>query len=578
MKTLTTEKINEIRSSVDIVDVVMRYIPLTKKGKNYFGVCPFHEDSDPSLSVSPEKQIFSCFSCHTAGNVFTFVMEYEHISFLEAVKMVADIGGINVEIDSPKYVKNSYSKIYDIYEVGQKFYTNNIQTAYGKLAKEYLAKRGILDEQIKEFEIGLAIKSSDSLSKILQKKEFSEKDLIESALIVKDERGFHDFFYDRIVFPLHDTQGKVVGYSGRIYKEMKDAPKYINSKEHTLFKKGEFLYNYARAKEECRKKNTVIIMEGFMDVIRASTVGIKNVVATMGTAVTKEHIQLLKRLASNIILCFDGDKAGNKATFACCNELVNHGIIPKIVRLEENLDPDEYVLKYGKDKFLEKLDNPMSVTDYKLLYYKQTMDLTSSEGKAKYASIILKELGNIEDDILREVTLKKISEETDLDIDFLREKIENKERVKTPVIKPITIKENKYDQAQAALLFYMLRNSEVINKVKASSIYFPNQEYRLLYREIEYFYDQNHTMIAADFFSDLEESMMKTVGKIESLPMKEEYTSIQIQDYIDAIMEKNIEDQIDRLEKKIKTETDLSKQIEISQKIVELKRRSEKNV
>ena len=247
MKALTTEQINEIRSSVDIVDIVAKYIPLTKKGKNYFGVCPFHEDSDPSLSVSPDKQIFSCFSCHTAGNVFTFIKEYEHVSFIEAVKMVADIAGINVDIDTSnkKTIKNN--DIYKIYEIGQKFYLNNINTQFGKTAKEYLYKRGITDDLIKEFEIGLAIKDSKALSNLLTKKDFKDKDLVDSGLVVKDERGFHDFFYDRIMFPLHDINNKVIGYSGRTYYNS-DAPKYINSKEHVLFIKGEFVYNYARAK------------------------------------------------------------------------------------------------------------------------------------------------------------------------------------------------------------------------------------------------------------------------------------------------------------------------------------------
>lgn len=568
MKVLSQEKINEIRNSVDIVDIVSRYISLTKKGKNYFGVCPFHEDGDPSLSVSPDKQIFSCFSCHTAGNVFKFLMEYEHVSYIEAVKMIADIAGISVDIQLGKGSFVKQSKIYDIYDIGQKFYVNNINTQHGKDAKAYLNDRGINDEMIKEFEIGLAIKSTNTLSKLLEKKEFKDKDLQDSGLVVKDEKGFHDFFYDRVMFPLHDINNKVIGYSGRIYYQDKDAPKYINSKEHPLFKKGEFVYNYYRAKNECRVKNTVIIMEGFMDVIRAHSVGVKNVVATLGTAFTKEHANLIRRLAKNVIICFDGDKAGAKATMACSNELISMGIIPKIIRLEENLDPDEYILKYGKDKFIDKVNNPLSVMDFKLNFLKNDKDLTQTVDKAKYASEMIEELNKIDDEILREVTLNKISQETDLDIEFLKSKIS---KVELKLIKPkVVIKTTKYDMAQLGLLFYMLKSKEVIKMVDNKSLYFPNKDYRLLAREIISFYKMKGYIDVAELLTDLDDSMLKTVGLTESLEFKDEYTNDIINDYINAINEINIENECERLERLMQEETDIEKKQEIGNRILSI--------
>ncbi len=576
MRVLSTEKINEIRSSVDIVDIVSRYVTLTKKGKNYFGVCPFHEDSDPSMSVSPDKQIFSCFSCHTAGNVFTFVKEYEHVSFMEAVKIIADIAGIDVDIDTGNVKKVKNNDIYDIYDIGQKFYLNNINTQYGLKAREYLNQRGISDDLIKEFEIGLALKNTKALSNLLLKKDFNEKDLIDSGLIVKDERGFHDFFYDRIMFPLHDLNNKVIGYSGRIYYKS-DSPKYVNSKEHVLFKKGEFVYNYSKAKNECRSKNTVIIMEGFMDVIRSYSVGITNVVATLGTAFTKEHANLIRRLANNIIICFDGDKAGAKATMACGDLLLSFGIIPKVVRLEENLDPDEYVLKYGKDKFLDKINNPISIMDFKLSFLKNDKDMTQTVDKAKYASEVIEQLNKIDDEILREITLKKLSQETDLDVEFLKDKLIKKDSKKEVVKKPLP-KLNKYEKAQLGLLYYMLKSGEVIQMVKNRSINLPTKEYRLLEREIEYFYNNNNYINVADFLTDLDESMVPVVGQVLEQNLKDEYTNNLIIDYMNAIIEKNIDDEIDRLSKLIYAETDESKQAEMLKKIVELKGRRENNV
>ena len=368
----------------------------------------------------------------------------------------------------------------------------------------------------------------------------------------------------------------MIGYSGRTYYNS-DAPKYINSKEHVLFKKGEFVYNYARAKNECRSKNTVIIMEGFMDVIRAYSVGVTNVVATLGTAFTKEHANIIRRLASNVIICFDGDSAGAKATMACSDILLNFKIFPKIVRLEDNLDPDEYVLKYGKDKFLDKINNPISVMDFKLNYLKNNKDMTQTVDKAKYASEVIEQLNKIEDDILREVTLKKLAKETDLDVGFLRDKLEKKE-VKE-VIKPVKIvKTNKYTMAELGLLYYMLRSGEVIKMFDNRTVYFPTKEYRLLAHEISYFYKNNGYINEADFLSDLDDSMVKVVGKVEQLDLKEEYTNDLIIDYINAIEEKNIDDEINRLSKLMVEETNEEKKLVIAQKIIDLKVRGERNV
>ncbi|MEG2322360.1 MAG: DNA primase [Bacilli bacterium] len=575
MKTLTSEEINNIRSSVDIVSVVMRYIPLTKKGKNYFGVCPFHEDSDPSLSVSPEKQIFSCFSCHTAGNVFNFIMEYEHVSFIEAVRIVANIAGIEVAIADYKKDNVYQKEIHDIYDISLKFYTNNINTSLGIEAKNYLIKRGLTDELIKKFEIGLAIKSTDTLSKLLEKKQFKDNDLINSGLVIKDEKGFHDFFYHRIMFPLHDINNKVVGYSARAYYDT-DGPKYINSKEHLLFKKGEFLYNYANSKEACRSQNTVILMEGFMDVIRAYSIGISNVVATLGTAFTHQHANLIKRLANNVIICYDGDDPGAKASIACSNELIKVGIIPKIVRLEDNLDPDDYILKNGQAKFNEKISNPLNVMDFKLSFFKKNIDLTQATDKAKYATMMLEELNKIDDDILKEITLKKLSNEIDLDVEFLKSKLIKKQ----PTVnkKVMTVVTSKYDMAQEALLFYMLKSGEVIKIFDNQALYFPNKEYRLLAHEISYFYKTYNYINVADFLTDLDLDMSKIVGYVISLNLQEEYTLQLIEDYIKAINEKNIEDECERLSKKLQEETDIEQKEIIGQRIIELLVRGEKDV
>lgn len=290
MAYISNEIINEIRNKTDIVEVVSRYVNLTKTGKNYIGVCPFHDDHSPSMSVSPEKQIYTCFSCGASGNVFTFVSDFEKISFSEAVKLLGEKVGINVSNDIK--VNTKRDEYFDIYDLASKFYQNSLNSSLGKNAIEYLENRHLDKETIKKFGIGLSIQKV-SLTKYLTNKKYSLDKLIDIGLT--NDNG-NDIFVSRIMFPIWDLSGNVVAFSGRIYNT-KDNSKYINTKETDNFKKGKILYNYHIAKEYLKKNDTVIIMEGQMDVIRASTVGINNCIATMGTALTKDHKMVLKNMA-----------------------------------------------------------------------------------------------------------------------------------------------------------------------------------------------------------------------------------------------------------------------------------------
>ena len=571
MNTLSQEKINEIRNSVNIVDVISSYIPLTPKGKNYFGVCPFHDDTNPSMSVSPSRQIYKCFSCGATGTVFKFIMDYENISFMEAVKKVADLGGITVNIGKiPK--KETHTELNQIYDLSLKFYINNLNTAQGKEAREYLKNRNINEETIKEFQIGLALKK-DHLSKILIKK-FKPEDVLKSGLVGKNDYGYYDLFYERIMFPLYDLNGNPVAYSGRIYNRQ-DNSKYFNTVETEIFKKGELLYNYHRAKDDARRKNQVLIMEGFMDVIRAYTVGIKNVVATMGTAVTDVQAHLIKRMAKEIILCFDGDEAGAKATMSCSNELLKIGVTPKVIRLEDNLDPDEYIQKYGKEAFQRKIDNPMNIMDFKLSYLKIGKDLTSSVDEAKYVSELIDELNKIDDDILKDLTIKKITTEMNIDEDLIRRHLENKEVKKTPLKKiEVPTSTSKYEKAESGLIYYMLKSPEVITMYNNKVTYIPGREYRMLAREISTFYKNFGFINEADFIDYIEcdPELMETINKVNKNNTKETYTLEEIEDYINVIRDYNVKEEIKRLTNKMKDLTDPLDKAKIAEEIVGLKR------
>ena len=569
MNTLSQEKINEIRNSVNIVDVISSYIPLTPRGKNYFGVCPFHDDNNPSMSVSPSRQIYKCFSCGATGTVFKFIMDYENISFLEAVKKVAEIGGVSVNIGKISK-KKTHTELHQIYDLSLKFYINNLNTQNGKEAREYLKSRKINDDIIKEFQIGLSLKHN-TLSQILTKK-FKPDEVLKSGLVGKNDRGYYDLFYDRIMFPLYDLDGNPVAYSGRIYNKQ-DNSKYFNTRETEIFKKGELIYNYHRAKEIARRKNQVIVMEGFMDVIRACTIDIKNVIAMMGTAVTDTQAHLIKRMAKDIILCFDGDEAGAKATMSCSNELIKLGVTPKIVRLEDNLDPDEYIQKYGKEAFQRKIDNPISVMDFKLSYLKTDKDLTSPTDQAKYISEIITELNKIDDDILKDLTIKKVCTEMNIDEDLIKKHLENKPKPKPKKVQ-IEIKTDKYDKAESALIYYMLKSPEVITMYNNKVTYIPNKEYRLLAREISSFYKNFGFINEADFIDYIEcdEDLMNTITKINKQNTKENYTLEEIEDYIKVIRDYNVKEEIKRLTNRMKTLTDPLDKAKIAEEIVGLKK------
>lgn len=567
---VSEELINEIRRSVNIVDVVSDYIPVEQKGRNYFALCPFHDDHNPSMSISPDKQIYTCFVCGAHGNVFNFVMDYEHVSFIDAVKMIGRRVGVN--IDLPTHYKKPKEKgledLYNIYDIANKFYQNNLSTKEGNDAREYLSNRDFKEDVIKEFGIGLSL--NNKLSSMLLKK-YDKDILIRSGICNESGGNIFDAFTERILFPLWDIDGNVVGFSGRIYKT-KDSSKYVNSKESDIFKKGKLIYNYHRAKEEVRKKKFVLVVEGFMDVIALYKVGIKNVVAMMGTAVTNEQANLLKRLSTNIFLCFDGDSAGNMATMSCANELTKVGITPKVIRLPENLDPDEYIKKYGSDNFNDYLDNPKSLIDYKMDYYKNNTNFNDSIEVSKYIKDVVSEIDEITDPVVREIIIKKLSDETDVSVATIKGMVKGKDVIKTTP-KKSTIKYDKYKKAEMRLIYYMLRHKEVINIYERNKCFFPTDEYRALVSELVYYYKKHGIIYVADFLSYISDKkeLLDAFNKIDTMELSENYTTDEIMDYINLLNEYGVNEEFKRKSLEFKKEIDEKKKIEIAKEMIELR-------
>lgn len=566
---ISDEKISEIRKSVNIVDMISEYIPITKKGRNYFAVCPFHDDHNPSMSISPEKQIYTCFVCGAHGNVFNFIMDYENVTFYDALRMVADKVGIHLDNVPIKKKSNSvFDKMYEIFDISNKFYQNNLLTKDGNNARVYLNNRGFTDDIINEFQVGLSTNSK--LTKVLCNKGFDNDILLKSGISSGGDNGIYDTFTNRIMFPLWDINGRVVGFSGRIYNKS-DTSKYINSKESEIFKKGSLIYNYHRAKEEIRKKKFVIIVEGFMDVIALYKAGIYNVVAMMGTAVTNEQAKLLKKLSTNIILCFDGDKAGEKATIACSKELFLVGVSPKIVRLPDNLDPDEFINKYGIDKYNEYISNPMSLLDYKINIYKSETNFSDSTEVSNYLKNVCLELSLIDDKIIKEITIKKLSDETNVSVPTINgmvknKPIENRTKKKIPML-------NKYEKAERRLIFYMLRYPEVIKIYERNKCYFPTSMFRFLASEIVYYYNKYGSICIADFLSYLnnKEELIEPFNLVDTMEIDENYTNEEIMDYINLLNDYSVKEEIKRLTSEFKRETDDIRRTEIAKEISNLK-------
>ena len=578
MAQISEEIINDIRKRTDIVEVISRYLPLTKKGNNCFGVCPFHDDHSPSMSVSPEKQIFTCFSCGATGNVFTFVSDYEHISFVETVRLLGSKLGYNLEHSTR--IDNPHQKDLEIYKLATKFYQNNINTALGKNAIKYLEDRKIDRETMKKFEIGLAIQKV-SLTDYLKSKNVSLDKMIE--LGITNNTG-NDTFVNRIIFPLYDLSGNIVAFSGRIYNT-KDSSKYLNTKETPLFKKRQLLYNYHRAHEHLRKNDYIIVMEGFMDVIRASTVGINNCVATMGTSFTKEHANLVKKMTDNIILCFDGDEAGEEATTSAIKVLEEINVEPKIIRLEDYKDPDEYIINKGKDAFLNKIANAISVIDFKMQLLRHGKNLKDINDISSFLEETIKELTKTKDDIVVELTLRKMAQEFNISYDTLYQKYQqyNKPKeVNQP--RPKTIVQNndqnktQYEKAELSLIYYMLKDSEVINIVEKKVGYFPTPTIRYLSNEIIAYYHKYGQINEADFISYIsdKEELKQALSNILSLNNRPEFNKeqtnlMEIDDYIISINKYVKDKKIKELEQSLRNESDMRKQLEIINEISKIK-------
>ena len=542
MARLSQEKINEIRQSVDIVDVIGEYLPLEKKGRNYIALCPFHDDKHPSMSVSPDKQIFMCFVCGTGGNVFTFLQKYLKISYIEAVKKVAEIGHIDLSeyhldvVSSP--ISKENASLYQMHEEAQKIYSYYLNTKLGLEAKAYLTKRHFSDELIKEFQIGYAPLQS-TLYQAFEKLGFQEIDMVKSGLIVESYQHF-DRFQDRIMFPLYNQQGQVVGFSGRIYKPTQTDSKYVNSPESDIFIKGQTLYHYHQCKDAVKEAGFIYLLEGFMDVIAMYKAGIENTVAIMGTALTKGHIQALRRLTHHVHLCLDGDQAGQTAMSKAARELEEAGFQVSIIVLPDNHDPDEIYEEHGKEGLQEALKKTLKPIEFLMNFEYQKIDSQNYDDRKNYLEKMCYEIAKIHDPIDQDYYIQVLSKQSGFSYDLIHQQINGMKpqfHQETRVSqKKITHLKDKYQQAEHDLLFYMLNHKSVALKYEAKAGFMYNDQYRIIASYIIDYYRHHNQLEIADFINSIQkEELIQTVIEISQSPLPAKYEEQAIDDYIQMI-------------------------------------------
>ena len=398
---ISEDVINDIRNSANIVDVIGHYIPLIKKGKSFTALCPFHDDHDPSLSISEDKQIYKCFVCGNGGNVFTFVQNYKKVSFPESVVEVSKIIGKPIEVDfAPKKV-SKFQPYYDVLNSAIAYSTYLLSgSKLGEKPMKYLENRGISKQEIEYFNIGYN-PENNVIYKYLNSQKYSDENIIKSGICRMLDNGMADVFYNRVLFPIHDMYDNPIAFTARDFEGKSDS-KYINSNENIIYTKGDNLYNYHRAKDSAKKSTYVIVCEGVMDVIAYYKAEKYNVVATLGTACTKKQIELLKSLSSNIVLSYDGDKAGQAANMKIGEILLDNGLNVSVIDNDTELDPDEIIQKYGKNALRDLEAKQISFIDYAIKYYKKHYNLDNYNDRKQMTIAVSRLIDKLQDEYDRD--------------------------------------------------------------------------------------------------------------------------------------------------------------------------------
>ncbi|WP_457806496.1 DNA primase [Staphylococcus aureus] len=569
--------INEIKDKTDILDLVSEYVKLEKRGRNYIGLCPFHDEKTPSFTVSEDKQICHCFGCKKGGNVFQFTQEIKDISFVEAVKELGD--RVNVAVDIEATQSNSNVQIasddlqmIEMHELIQEFYYYALtKTVEGEKALTYLLERGFTDALIKERGIGFAPDSSHFCHDFLQKKGYDIELAYEAGLLSRNEENFsyYDRFRKRIMFPLKNAQGRIVGYSGRTYTGQE--PKYLNSPETPIFQKRKLLYNLDKARKSIRKLDEIVLLEGFMDVIKSDTAGLKNVVATMGTQLSDEHITFIRKLTSNITLMFDGDFAGSEATLKTGQHLLQQGLNVFVIQLPSGMDPDEYIGKYGNDAFTAFVKNDKkSFAHYKVSILKDEIahnDLSYE----RYLKELSHDISFMKSSILQQKAINDVAPFFNVSPEQLANEIQFNQAPANyypedeygGYIEPEPIGMAQFDnlsrqeKAERAFLKHLMRDKDTFLNYYESvdKDNFTNQHFKYVFEVLHDFYAENDQYNISDAVQYVNSNELReTLISLEQYSLNDEPYENEIDDYVNVINE-NGQETIESLNHKLREAT-----------------------
>ena len=545
------EIIEEVRSRNDIVDVISTYVKLQKKGSSYFGLCPFHNEKSPSFSVSRQKQMYYCFGCGAGGNVFTFLMEYENYSFVEALRYLADRAGVDLPeqeySEAERRRADEKAVLLEIHKRAAQFYYVQLKSSQGEQAMAYLRGRQLGDDTIKAFGLGYSSKFSNTLYQFLKSKGYADDMLAKSGLITMDEKhGPHDKFWNRVMFPIMDANNRVIGFGGRVMGDAK--PKYLNSPETLIFDKSRNLYGLNRARTT--RKSYFLLCEGYMDVISLHQAGFTNAVASLGTALTAGHASLIKRYVQEVYLTYDSDDAGTRAALRALPILKDAGITAKIIRMEPYKDPDEFIKNLGAEAFEERIEKARNGFMFSLEILEKDYDLKSPEGKTGFLNEAARRLGRFEEEIERNNYIEAVAEKYHTGYEELRRlvgKMAVREGLAKPVQRPKTAgvkeKEDGIRKSQKILLTWLVSDEKIFGQIKdyISPEDFSDGIYRkaagLLFQQyhdgeinpariMNYFTDEEeHREVAALFHTRIEEltserekekALMETVLRIKN--------------------------------------------------------------
>ena len=514
MYVINDNVLDEIRDRADIVDLIGEYVDLKRSGSNYMGLCPFHSEKTPSFSVSPSKSIFKCFGCGVGGDVITFIMKRENLNFPEAVEFLAEKYNVRLSEykDENKEARDKRNRLYDINREAAMHFLNNLSSS--PKAQKYLRDRGLSDKTIRAYGLGYSKDSWTDLYDHLTKLGYKEEELLNLNLVSKSKNGnYIDRFRDRVMFPIINRNNKVIAFGARGFGDAK--PKYLNSRETPIFHKGSNLFNMNIISRESSRQR-IILVEGYMDVISLYNSGINYSVASLGTSLTEDQAAIIKKMAKDIYICYDSDKAGINATSRAIDIFLSKSCKPKIIELEGGLDPDDFIKKYGMEGFENKIKSAISYIDFKIKILRENFNLEDAEGLSNFTLESAKILSSIKNPIERDIFVKDFSKKYNISykaienyINYLnRNKIKSEKKEKFKPKKNTNVVKSTKTRAQEELLSYSLLDNDIYNyiKNKIQVFYFTNAMTRASFEEIPKMFEEE--MEVSEFLNLLEKNRL----------------------------------------------------------------------